>query len=59
MAEDSRVYVQTMKTSVDLQQPKRRGRVFVLAERLILSVAMTMVALVVERRLIRAIKRTA
>ncbi|HEX9234941.1 MAG TPA: hypothetical protein VF972_01535 [Actinomycetota bacterium] len=34
-------------------------KAFVLVERLILSVAMTLVALVVERRLIKAIKNTA
>ena len=38
-------------------QSKRPGRVFVLVERWILSMAMTMLALVVERRLIKAIKR--
>jgi hypothetical protein len=48
-----------MKTPAQEGQIRRPNRVFVLAERLILSVAMTMLALVVERRLIRAIKRTA
>lgn len=48
-----------MKTPTQEGQSKRRNRVFILAERWILSVAMTVLALVVERRLIRAIKRTA
>lgn len=48
-----------MKTSSEMRESKRPSRVFVLAERWILSVAMTMLALLVERRLIKAIKRTA
>ena len=48
-----------MKTQTQETQIKRPNRVFVLAERMILSVAMTLLALVVERRLIRTIKRTA
>jgi len=48
-----------MKTSTQEDAQKRPNRVFLLAERWILSLAMTMVALVVERRLIRAIKRSA
>jgi hypothetical protein len=48
-----------MKTSTELRQSKWPRRVFILAERWILSLAMTVVALVVERRLIKAIKRTA
>jgi hypothetical protein len=48
-----------MKIPAQEHSTRRPNRVFVLAERWILSVAMTMLALVVERRLIRAVKRTA
>jgi hypothetical protein len=48
-----------MKTATETPTTKRPSRVFILAERWILSLTMTVLALVVERRLIRAIKRAA
>jgi hypothetical protein len=48
-----------MKTAIETPTTRRPSRVFILAERWILSMAMTVLALVVERRLIKAIKRTA
>jgi hypothetical protein len=37
--------------------PKRRGRLFVAFERLVLGAGMTVVAFFIERRLIKAIKK--
>jgi hypothetical protein len=48
-----------MKTPTQEAQTRRPTRAFVLTERWILSVAMWMVALVVERRILRAVKRAA
>jgi hypothetical protein len=48
-----------MKTRTQQDRTRRPTRVFVLAERAILSMAMWLVAVVVERRLLKAIKRTA
>jgi hypothetical protein len=48
-----------MKTLTQEKTQQLPSRVFILAERMILSVALWAVTLVVERRLIKAIKRTA
>jgi hypothetical protein len=45
-----------MRSQGQLEQPKPRGRVYRRFERAILSLAMRVVAVVVERRLLRAIK---
>ncbi|HJP65815.1 MAG TPA: hypothetical protein VKA30_05860 [Actinomycetota bacterium] len=48
-----------MKTRSQEDRTRRPTRAFILAERAILSVAMWLVAVVVERRLLKAIKRPA
>jgi hypothetical protein len=52
-------YASTMKrTNGPTEQPRRRGRVYRRIERVILSLAMRVVAAVVERKLLKAIERT-
>jgi hypothetical protein len=45
-----------MKTQTRIEQPRSRGRVFLRFERAILSLAMRVVAALVERKLLKAIK---
>jgi hypothetical protein len=47
-----------MRSKAQQEQPKPRGRVYRRFERAILSLTMRVVAVVVERRLLRAIRET-